>query len=182
MPAALLMAVSLASFQETIGQGLTPVDLLTHLDETIQPYNQTTLQNCAMLYVEICPPNETHSGVARVVNAGCITPIVRRANGDTEWVDAIGMPLGVGWGASSGYQEVKVSLNKGDMLVLSSDGVIEAKNPADELLGFERFEQAVMSGPHSNAADMLAHLQSHVTTFMGDAELHDDLTIVVVRV
>lgn len=182
MPAALLMAVSLASFQETIGQGLTPVDLLTHLDETIKPYNQTTLQNCAMLYVEICPANEAHSCVAHIVNAGCITPIVRRAQGDFEWIDVIGMPLGVGWGTSSGYQETRVTLQQGDMLILTSDGVVEAKNPDDEILGFERFEQAVMSGPQSNAADMLAHLQSHVTTFMGKAELHDDLTIVVVRV
>jgi sigma-B regulation protein RsbU (phosphoserine phosphatase) len=102
-------------------------------------------------------------------------------DGDIEWVDAIGMPLGVGWGISNGYQEVTVTLNAGDMLILTSDGFVEAKNPDDELFGFERFEEAVISGPCSSAADMLAHLQSCITTFMEQAELHDDLSIVIVK-
>ncbi|MDH3675059.1 MAG: PAS domain S-box protein, partial [Anaerolineae bacterium] len=53
MPAALLMAVSVASIQAAVGQGLRPSALLTHLDQAIAPYTRETGQNCALVYVEI---------------------------------------------------------------------------------------------------------------------------------
>jgi PAS domain S-box-containing protein len=182
MPAALLMAISLASFQESIGQRLEPAVLLEHLDETIMPYTTTTIQNCALAYLEMSVPNDTQAGVARVVNAGCITPIVCRLDGTVQWVDVRGMPLGSGWGRSLGYEEVLVTLTRGDMIILISDGVVEARNPKNDLLGFERFEGIVHTGPRTSASDMMAHLQSELVAFMGSAELSDDLTLVVVRV
>lgn len=182
MPAALLMAVSLASFQETIAQGLAPQALLEHLDESIMPYTKTTIQNCALIYVEVeIPQSAEQKATARFVNAGCITPIIRRKQGDVEWVDVRGMPLGVGWGPSLGYQEVSLTLGDGDMVILTSDGVVEARNADDALLGFDRLEALVRTGPPSSAADMLTHLQTEVTNFLGTAELRDDVTIVVIR-
>jgi PAS domain S-box-containing protein len=182
MPAALLMAVSLASFQESIGQGLQPEALLGYLDETIIPYTKTTIQNCALVYLELSLPQNNRHGLARFVNAGCITPIIRRANGAVEWVDVRGMPLGVGWGPSLGYQEVSLHVESGDMIILMSDGVVEARNPDNTLLGFDRFEELVLTGPQTSAADMMTHLQTEVTNFMGAAELRDDLTMVIVHV
>jgi PAS domain S-box-containing protein len=182
MPAALLMAVSLASFQESVSQRLNPEVLLKHLDETIIPYTRTTTQNCALLYVELTLPDHDHPGMARCVNAGCITPILRRRDGAVEWVDVRGMPLGLGWGPSLGYQEAALPLNPGDMLILTSDGVVEARDAENELLGFERLEAFVQSGPSTSAGDMLAHLQAALNDFLGSAELRDDVTIVVARI
>jgi len=182
MPAALLMAVSLASFQENVGQGLEPKALLEHLDEIIMPYTRTTIQNCALLYVEITLPLANEHGVARFVNAGCITPIIRRKQGNVEWIDVRGMPLGVGWGPTWGYQEVTLPIEVGDMLILTSDGVVEARDPDNQLLGFDRFEKFVRSGPQTSAVAMMDYLQTGVVEFMGEAELRDDLTIVVVRI
>ena len=182
MPAALLMAVSLASFQENLGRRLEPAVLFKHLDQTIMPYTQTTIQNCALLYLEINVPRDSRPGIARIVNAGCITPIVRRMDGTVEWIDVRGMPLGSGWGLSLGYEETTVTLQQGDMIILTSDGVIEARNTENELLGFDRFEEIVLAGPHTSATDMMTHLQSEMATFVGTAELYDDLTMVVVRV
>lgn len=181
MPAALLMAISLASFQSVIGQGLIPKELLAHLDRAIMPYTKTTRQNCALVYVDITIPASDQRGILRVVNAGCITPIIRRIDGTIEWVDAGGMPLGIGLGAQSGYQEVTMDVTRGDVIVLISDGVVEAKNSTNEMFGFERLEEAVKSGPQADAATMLGHLQSEVLAFMENAELHDDLTIVVAQ-
>jgi sigma-B regulation protein RsbU (phosphoserine phosphatase) len=182
MPAALLMAVSLASFQESIGQGLEPEVLLKHLDESIMPYTKTTIQNCALVYVELrLPQSSDQQGIVRFVNAGCITPIIRRTDGTVEWVDVRGMPLGAGWGPSLGYQEVTLTVESGDIIILTSDGVVEARNPENSLLGFDQFEQLVLAGPQTSAADMMAHLQTEVSRFMETAELRDDLTIVVAR-
>lgn len=182
MPAALLMAISLASFQSVIGQGFIPGELLAHLDRAIMPYTKTTRQNCALVYVDITMPASNQKGILRVVNAGCITPIIRRVDDTVEWVDVGGMPLGIGLGAQSGYQEVTLDVSKGDLIILISDGVVEAKNSTNEMFGFERLEEAVKAGPQDDASTMLGYLQAKVIAFMDNAELHDDLTIVVAQV
>ncbi|HXV41719.1 MAG TPA: SpoIIE family protein phosphatase, partial [Anaerolineae bacterium] len=64
-----------------------------------------------------------------------------------------------------------------------TDGVIEAMNQAGELYGFERLEALV----RSLAADLspqalLEAILADVTTFVGAAEQHDDITMVAVKV
>jgi len=66
-------------------------------------------------------------------------------------------------------------------VILVSDGVIEAKNPAGDMLGFSQFEQILAAGPAS-ASDMMAHLQMELDNFMDNAPPHDDLTLIVVQV
>ncbi len=183
MPAALLMAVSLASFQSAIDLALDPAELLAHLDEIIKPYTRTGRQNCAFCYTEIIPaaPGSNHAATLRVANAGCVPPLIRRKEGQVAWVDIGGMPLGVGLGAEDGYTEASVPLYAGDLLILTSDGVIEATTANGELFGFERLEQTVAAGP-ATAGAMNHHLQAAVNSFTGGAEPHDDLTIVIVQV
>ena len=180
MPAALLMAVSVASFRAVVGQGLTPSDLLAHLDQTIAPYTATTGQNCALVYVEI----RLEAGRHRlcVANAGCMAPLVRRTDHSVLWSEAYGTPLGTRLSSEFGYQEFKLSLSPGDLVILTSDGVVEAINSRHEMFGFERLEQAVATGPTASAAAMLDHLRSQVDAFIDGAEPNDDLTIVVVQV
>ena len=60
-----------------------------------------------------------------------------------------GFPLGLVPGAE--YPETHFRMNSGDKLTLLSDGVVEARNPAGELFGFER--TAAIS---SKTADQIA--------------------------
>lgn len=188
MPAALLMAVSLASLQAIINQSIPPPHLMVHLDQTIKPYTRKSSQNCALCYIELIPAYSAWSGSRsltmqlRAVNAGCIAPIIKRANGEVEWLDIGGMPLGVGLGAQAGYQELIISVCSGDMIILTSDGVVEANNPTNDIFGFERLEAAVKIGPQENAQAMLTHLQAQVTDFVDGTEFHDDLTMVIIKV
>jgi PAS domain S-box-containing protein len=186
MPAALLMAVSVASFQAIIGQGLTPKDLLSHLDQAIALYTSTTGQNCALVYLEItlypALSEGGKGGVMRVANAGCVMPLIRRTDGSVSWIDVFGTPLGMQLSTEFAYQEAEVPLTPGDLIILTSDGVVEANNAAGDLFGFDRLEQAVATGPTTGAEAMLEHLKAAVAAFVGNTEPHDDLTIVIVRV
>ncbi len=197
MPAALLMAISLASFKNLITQEYSLNKLvtdmvtetyslgrfLTDLDKAIAFYTSTTRQNCAMVYVEITKPTKPNTPVTlQAVNAGCITPIICRADGTVSWMDVGGMPLGSGLGGQLGYQEETVSLSPGDLVILTSDGAVEANNDAHEMLGFDRLEEIVKTGPRSGAAIMMEHIQGEVMDFVGNTPLHDDITIVVVQV
>jgi serine phosphatase RsbU (regulator of sigma subunit) len=176
LAAALLMATTLAHFDSTFAIILSPDDMLAQLDETLVRYTQTTRQNCALCYIEICRTT------LKVANAGGIPPYIRRMNGGVESLDVNGMPLGIGIGAEVGYQALTVTLSPGDLVILTSDGVVEANSTFDQLFSFERLEQAIATGPISSAQAMLKHLQTQVSDFIGGANPHDDITIVVLRV
>jgi sigma-B regulation protein RsbU (phosphoserine phosphatase) len=79
------------------------------------------------------------------------------------------------------YREVEEHLAFGDMLILSSDGIVEAMNDQGEMYGFERFEAAIACGPSDSAQTLLTHLFADVATFVGEAEMHDDMAMVVAR-
>ena len=61
------------------------------------------------------------------------------------------------------------------------DGVIEVNNTSNQMLGFDRFESVVQAGPNNSAAAMLDHLKREISSFVGAAEPHDDLTLVIIR-
>jgi len=182
MPAALLMSISLASLQTIVQQRLDPEALLHRLNGTLSTYTRATGQNLALVYLEFTPPNNGQSGTLWAVNAGCIYPFVRRANGTVEMVDVFGLPLGVDTGSVFDYRAGLASLDSGDLIVLVSDGVVEAANHQRELFGFERLQQAIAGGPGVSAKDMLTHLQFQVNAFTWGNAPHDDMTIVVVKV
>ena len=186
MPAALLMAVTLASFQSSISQNLSPGSLLSRLDQTVEGYTGGTRQNCAMIYVEISLISQNEDPkpgvVLKAANAGCISPIIRRSSNTVAWVEARGMPLGAGMGSILGYEEEIVALESRDLIILTSDGVVEAQDAGGEMFGFDRLEEAVTHGPQTHAQAMLDHLLEAVSQFVGNTEPHDDLTIVIIQV
>jgi serine phosphatase RsbU (regulator of sigma subunit) len=182
LPAALLMAVSLASLQAVIDQSFPPSQLLAHLDQAIARYTEAARQNCALVYIEIDVGSPERGPCLRVSNAGGISPLIRRTDGSVVWVEIGGLPLGAGLEETSGYPEMTMKLAPGELVILTSDGVVEAMNNIGQMFGFKRLEQAVTCGPATSAAAMLAHLQAEVAAFVGDIEPHDDLTIVVARV
>jgi sigma-B regulation protein RsbU (phosphoserine phosphatase) len=68
------------------------------------------------------------------------------------------------------------------MVILTTDGLVEASNTSPEMFGFERLEQAILTGPTASAEAMLDHLKAELAAYVGKAEPHDDITIVVVQV
>jgi sigma-B regulation protein RsbU (phosphoserine phosphatase) len=74
-----------------------------------------------------------------------------------------------------------MSLKQGDILVFSTDGIVEAVNDKGELYGFERFLTSIEGGRELDTNGMLEKLMDDVFRYVGNFEQHDDLTIVVVK-
>ena len=182
MSAALLMGTCLAQFDASTALGLSPVERMVHLDLAIRPYTETRGQNCALSYSEISPPTAEQPGSVTIVNAGCIPPYIKRRDGTVEWHMVDGFALGIGLGAEHGYVTKTVPLEPGDMIVLASDGVVEALDEHGNLLGFDRLEAILRQAPVTSAEAVQFHLLEAVVDFVGERERTDDLTIVVVRV
>jgi sigma-B regulation protein RsbU (phosphoserine phosphatase) len=116
-------------------------------------------------------------------NAGHNPPIiVHAAAKDTPAFESLGgggMILGILPMAT--YQESRVVMERGDVLVLYSDGVTEAANPADEEFGEERLAALVGSMRDQPADDIVNAIHLAVTDFSEGAPPADDITVVVAR-
>ena len=179
--AALLMATALSRFDASLGLRLGSAEVLAHLDRELVPFTKPRRQSCALCYVEIVGVN-TLRPILRTANAGCIPPYLKHADGSVEWIDSCGPPLGHGLGARAGYQEITKRLTKGDVVVLTSDGVVEARDRAGELFGFHRLEDAIAAGPSSSPEAMLDHLKAELAAFVDDQDPHDDVTMAVLGI
>ena len=173
LPAALLMSACATALAGTIQQGMSPAATLTQMHHMLLP-SVGHGQNAAICLAYL------QGQRVRLANAGAVSPMVRGQTG-VHVVDVGGLPLGTPLSAQQPYAEVEFDLAPGDLLILCSDGIVEARNSAGELYGFERFLEAIAVGPPQSAQHMLAHLFDEVAAFVGTTEMHDDMAIVVAR-
>ena len=106
--------------------------------------------------------------------------LLRAAGGPLETFDATGPVLGVLTGAPFGRGR-PVRLDRGDVLLLYTDGATEAPAPGGALYGEERLE-AVLRGAASGGPEaVLAAVRSALHTWTGGVPNRDDLTLVAIR-
>lgn len=115
-------------------------------------------------------------------NAGHNPLVVRRTNGDLNTISAKGMAIGLDKGErfERAVTTASVTLEKGDCILLYTDGVTEAMNTAHAEYGEERMMQAVQAAP-LNAADIVSAALADVRKFAGKAHQHDDITLVALQ-
>ena len=181
MQAALMMALSVGLLTTKVRKEMSPSELLATLNFELHPHMQRNWMNTALSYVTLCPSQNTpHAWDLAVANAGLVAPLIRRKNGIPEWLDVRGLPLGMI--EEIQYDKIHDMLVPGDMIFLSSDGVVEASNGNGEMYGPERLAACVASASNHSAQNMLKCILDDVHTFVGDAEAADDMTMVVIIV
>jgi sigma-B regulation protein RsbU (phosphoserine phosphatase) len=112
----------------------------------------------------------------KMINAGHMSPIIRKPDGSIEEFDEdlTGLPVGVMEGFP--YDLIEREINPGEMFVLFTDGVDEAMNPEGELYTLDRMRNFVKSGP-DNAEDMGKALLTDVRRHANGRPQNDDITI-----
>jgi sigma-B regulation protein RsbU (phosphoserine phosphatase) len=80
------------------------------------------------------------------------------------------------------YEQISVPLEPGDLLLLFSDGITEARNPEKELFGVERLKECVLRNCQLDPPALLEEIRQAVFAFSQADRLTDDLTSVVVCV
>jgi serine phosphatase RsbU (regulator of sigma subunit) len=113
-------------------------------------------------------------------NAGHNPPIMIRANGAVERLEVGGMVLGIF--AAAPYQEKTIPFDMGDLLILYSDGVVEAC-PAnrDEEFGEERLINIVRSCSALPLPRVIERVMDAMRTWSIDGSYADDVTLVLAR-
>lgn len=96
-----------------------------------------------------------------------------------EELTCTGVPLGVL--KESEFEKLSTQLNVGDILIVGTDGLWEARNDLDEMFSVERFRQVLATWHHKAAEEICTHMLNHVKTFMGREEPDDDMTLLIVK-
>jgi serine phosphatase RsbU (regulator of sigma subunit) len=153
----------------------------TSLDRTVLSINEYLVDNTpanrfvTLFIAELDPATRE----LRFINAGHNPPLIARANGDVEQLEAGGLPLGLMPFAE--YEAGTARLDPGDVLVVYSDGVSEANNLAEEEFGLERLSEVIKANVGGSAAGIRDKVESALSTFTGTAPANDDITLVIVK-
>jgi hypothetical protein len=120
------------------------------------------------------------NGTLRYINAGHLAPLlVRRNRYSTLRLDIGGPVLGILPNAT--YETGAVELEPGDLLVLYSDGLVEAANQDDEQFGEDRVQAIVEQHRDLTATQIRDKILKAAQAFTGNAQLEDDRTLLVLR-
>jgi hypothetical protein len=113
------------------------------------------------------------------VNAGQIFPIIRR-RGRVRELEQPGYPLGVRPGGK--FEIAEESLEPGDLLLLLTDGFVEAVNPAGEPYGWHRLEERLRDLDSTDVELLITELAEDLWSYLDGEPPHDDVTLVTIRV
>ena len=172
--AALMMALVMSALENEATLFADPALLINRLQRLLRTRLQRNRMNAAVCLVDV----DLEQRYIRVVNAGMIAPLLVRQS-SVEYLDVGGFPVGTSLGE---YKALRLPLQADDLLVLVSDGVVEAHNDAGELYGFERLQACVLNAPrHGAPSEIVDHILSDVLLFTQATPQHDDLTLVVLR-
>ncbi|MBU6446870.1 MAG: PP2C family protein-serine/threonine phosphatase [Verrucomicrobia bacterium] len=91
---------------------------------------------------------------------------------------------GIALGASKMDQIAtrKITLKQGDFLVLYTDGIVEAHNPAHQLYGKQRLHERLMIKQKASAQQIADQILEDVQLFTQGAPQHDDITLIVIKI
>src|SRR6266511_4408940 len=169
VPAALVMAATRSVLRATAPRLIDPHEVLGRVNDLLCP-DMPPNMFVTCLYGVLEPA----TGRFRYANAGQNLPYARTEEGVVEF-RATGLPLGLL--PEMTYEEKEATLEPGQTMVLSSDGLVEAHNPEGEMFGFPRLRQIM--GEHPGGIAMLDHLLADLRRFVGPGwEQEDDVTLV----
>lgn len=111
---------------------------------------------------------------------------ILRVNTSQKVVDEL-QPRGIGLGLTNNHvfdeniEEVTLNVNKDDVIVLYTDGIVEALNSKHKFYGSQRLNNLLLKNKKKSAADILKEISFDVRSFAADAEQHDDMTMLVIK-
>ncbi|HTR80302.1 MAG TPA: PP2C family protein-serine/threonine phosphatase [Bacteroidota bacterium] len=173
LQAALIMAKlqatlkALAPDYDAIERLVTKLNVIFHRDGLPNTF-------ASLVYAEIAPMN----GVLQFVNAGHLPPVLLTAEGLQEMGKG---EAALGLMGSTTYGQHRLELQSGDVFLVYSDGLTEARNEWGEFFGTERMMRRLPSLRERSAEEIGKALLGEIDFFVKDAPPNDDLSLVILK-
>jgi sigma-B regulation protein RsbU (phosphoserine phosphatase) len=79
-------------------------------------------------------------------------------------------------------EEDRIELHKGDVLAFYTDGITEAMDAESDLFGDLRLSRLISEHGHLDTADLRERILREIESFVGDADQHDDMTMLLIKI
>lgn len=170
-----LRAKSMAARRE--GRRLGPSEMLTDLNELLfEDLNGAELF-ITMLFLEFDCVTRRLAYANAGHNPGLL---VRTASDHCTVIDAEGLVLGVKREVT--FEEKSLLLKTGDVILLYTDGVTEARDEQGEFFGIERLSVDLLAHRHLPVEDLIKELVNRVREFAAPGGLLDDTSLVALKI
>jgi sigma-B regulation protein RsbU (phosphoserine phosphatase) len=171
-PAALLAATAQSNFVAHAAVSPSAADTISRINKAL--LRRAIEARFATMFYGIV----RRDGTLEYCNAGQEPPLVLRADGEA-WLETGGPVIGLLPIAT--YDSGRLPLVPGDLVIVCSDGVTEARNAANEEFGQQRLLDAVRGTRGEKPEVVLDRLVAAVKAFSTGAAQADDITALVLR-
>ena len=175
IPAAIFMAVSRTVIRTTGLRGLSPAECIDISNKLIAADSV----DCMFVTVFYGIYN-IRTGEVTYCNAGHNPPHILKSDCTIEILPKP-KSMVVGAFALAKYKEDTLQLEKGDTLVMFTDGVTEAMNPNREEFGIERLNDSLKDVAYRSCAEIIETVKGDIKDFADGAEQSDDITMLVIK-
>lgn len=176
MPAALLMSMTRTQIRtESNSSNSTPEDVLRRTNIDLYA-DFTELVMFASIFIGQYEPSSHNLWYA---NAGHSPVIYRPANGKAHLLIADGTPVGILPDSQS--KNHCIEFNNGDVMIVGTDGLIDARSIRDERYGYDRLLACVDHLAHMPANAIAENLLQEIRDFSIGELQEDDQTLVVIK-
>lgn len=173
MPAALLMANVLATFRAYSRLDQPVSNCVKHSNDLL--FRSTSAEKFATVFYGLLDPA---NNVLRYTNAGHENPFFFH-NGHLNRLKVGGIPLGIA--DNFPYEEEPIQFDRGDMLLIYSDGIPDAVNSNGNRFSIDRLESIAKDCTDFQAEEIANAIFTAVTKHVLDTPPFDDMTLLVVK-
>ncbi|MEN8192140.1 MAG: GAF domain-containing SpoIIE family protein phosphatase [Bacteroidota bacterium] len=174
LPAAMLMSNLQATLRGQILTTAKPCECITNANKLL--YNSTEPDKFATLFYGVL---DHHSDNVAFCNAGHDNPIIISTDGELKNINTGGLLMGAL--SESNYDDDKVILNDGDVLVVYSDGITEAMNENSEEFTLGRLEKILKDNVQLSANELHDTIFMEVRLHTKNAVQSDDITLLIIK-
>jgi serine phosphatase RsbU (regulator of sigma subunit) len=175
VPAALLMAATAAAVQLETREKRDMLEMVNRLNGSVHSLSGSN-RYVTLLLADIDARKQSLS----YVNCGHNPALLYQAKtGAVVAMNSSCFPIGMFDSLTCAMNPV--SLTAGDILVLYTDGVIEAENSQGEEFGVERLSTLIHRGHMLSSDELMNHILESIADFSRNVAFEDDVTILVVK-
>ena len=178
MPASLYMALCIAQFRVSAKGNMSAGETLSDLNERLLAQARTGLFLTAFYMIY-----DSFHQVLSYSNGGHLPALFYQAKQDR--VDLLTTQEGGLLGLiedGGGFGQDRVSVSRGDIILLYTDGIVEARNAQGDEFGSQRLESALLRCKDLSAQEITQGIREEVLSFSGKTPQHDDLTIITLKI
>jgi ligand-binding sensor domain-containing protein/serine phosphatase RsbU (regulator of sigma subunit) len=177
MKAAMTAVLSSGMLYSTIHRGASVEEIMTEVNRPL--YSKTDKR----MFTALCLASlDLRTKEFVFSNAGLNEPLLK-SRGAASYIESLGSKLPLGSFENSTYRETTLQLKPSDVVVLFTDGIPEARNPAGEFYGCDTLKDLVeeMDTHRLSPSDIKQRIIDDVKRFSRGLPQHDDITVVVIK-